>query len=576
MSNIHYEIFIQKKKAKDWTLHEAVDGREKALKKAGQLVKQSTVAGVRVMKETLEPDTGNYLSVAIFQEGGSTETKRDKDDVQLPCFKPQDLFSIHARATITRVLEDLLDREGMTAKELIHRADMLESLQATGTVMQHAIQKIAVAQSTSDNVPVAEVMKQLTVLIDQAMERVFVDERDDAFVKLTQENFHEVLTQVADKSDSEYYFSAAIAKAFSSMESWTDKVQFLVALLRNLPTEEDPRAIALISIDDFVSEIMAGSAGLDDLMGNQEQLGDALMIMADLFLGRIDEKKAGATPGLVALSSQFAEDKLPNSKTALGQRILSELNGPRRFCTNDVDKEVEAGRTLAMRMVLCQGKHVALEDILEAFTNRSKRLVITEMVNEYLEGYDEPDQQIQRLMKLEENVIGEENKRRLGGFVMPLLTGHKTEAFFVEQEGPVLRRLTEITKLQKEVTDSSFADNQKQEMQDAIDTIAGQVVTKAKLFEAIDGRKVSNADKAMSFLRILNSNVLTEGELSRKARVQIIKYIQTPNFSKDLMQVDPSKVPDGSDKSQAVMSEFKSLMQETGTGEMLNRNTSAA
>ena len=52
----------------------------------------------------------------------------------LPCFKPDDLYSYHARATITRLLTEFLARNKITITELIHRADLLEKLEATGTL----------------------------------------------------------------------------------------------------------------------------------------------------------------------------------------------------------------------------------------------------------------------------------------------------------------------------------------------------------------------------------------------------------------------------------------------------------
>src|SRR5258708_20572525 len=41
----------------------------------------------------------------------------------LPCFKPDDLYSYHARATMTRLLHDYLARHKLTVTELIHRSE---------------------------------------------------------------------------------------------------------------------------------------------------------------------------------------------------------------------------------------------------------------------------------------------------------------------------------------------------------------------------------------------------------------------------------------------------------------------
>ena len=95
----------------------------------------------------------------------------------LPCFKPEDLYSYHARSTIRRLLPDFLARNRITVTELIHRPDMLEKLEATGTLYQHAIQKVAVAQAANTTTPVQQIVKSLNELATQAIQRVYRDQR---------------------------------------------------------------------------------------------------------------------------------------------------------------------------------------------------------------------------------------------------------------------------------------------------------------------------------------------------------------------------------------------------------------
>lgn len=573
---IHYEIFVQPKKSREWKLLEAIPDRNAALKTAKTLTEQGIHSGVKVMKEILNSETGQFDGVSIYEEGGYVATKKDKSEAAIPCFKPQDLYSIHARATIARVLEDTLDRLQITVKELLHRGDLLENLEATGTVLQHAVQKIAIAQASEDNVPVSELMKQLNDLISKAMERVYVDTREKSFPKLSGHDIGKVYEQVKSAGDVDYYLSGSIAMALKDKENWTEKVTLLLSLMNEMPADEKGRLACLATIDDFVAEVIGGGAGLGTLIGNQEHLGDGLMTMADLFLGRPSEQDSG---GLLVLAKRFLEDALPNSKSALAQRMLTELKGVKRFCIDDIDKEVEFGRTLAMRMVLCQGKYIALEAITEAFTNRSKRLVTPEVVGEYLVGYDDPDKQIERLLQLEENVLGEENKRRLSAFVIPAITGYKTETFFMDQEGPLPRRLADITALQSKARKSSFDAKHKAEISDALDAICMQVIDKAKLFEAIKARKGPPAEKAMTFLRLCAANVFTAGECSRRANNTIIKYVRTQSFMAELATVkatDKYLADTGGEAAQAIVAEFKDLLDKTGVGEMLSRSSSAA
>ena len=154
---IHYEVFRRVGAKGGWTLHEVVSTRDGAITMAQELMAAEKATGVKVVKETYNDDTGDYLTLKIFEEGHNqvkVEPAQEDAPHALPCFKPDDLYSYHARATMSRLLADYLSRNKITITELIHRADMLEKLEATGTVYQHAIQKVAVAQAASTTTPV--------------------------------------------------------------------------------------------------------------------------------------------------------------------------------------------------------------------------------------------------------------------------------------------------------------------------------------------------------------------------------------------------------------------------------------
>src|ERR1700709_1159744 len=150
--SIHYEVFSRQGAKGGWRMLDARNDRETALEYAQSLMAEEKATGVKVVKETYNEDTGDYLSLKIFETGhNQVKTAPAQEDVPhaLPCFKPDDLYSYHARATMTRLISDFLSRNKVTITELCHRADLLEKLEATGTLLQHAIQKVAVAQAAS-------------------------------------------------------------------------------------------------------------------------------------------------------------------------------------------------------------------------------------------------------------------------------------------------------------------------------------------------------------------------------------------------------------------------------------------
>ena len=171
-SQVHYEVFRRVGAKGGWTMHDVRSSRDDAITMAQELMASEKATGVKVVKETYNDDTGDFMSLKIFEEGHNqvkVDVKSEDAPHALPCFKPDDLYSYQARATIARLLSDFLARCKITVTELIHRADMLEKLEATGTLYQHAIQKVAVAQAASTNIPVQQIVKSLNELTTKAI-----------------------------------------------------------------------------------------------------------------------------------------------------------------------------------------------------------------------------------------------------------------------------------------------------------------------------------------------------------------------------------------------------------------------
>src|SRR5262249_34888507 len=155
-------------------------------------------------------ETGDYLTLKIFEEGhNQVQVPVAQEDTPhaLPCFKPEDLYSYHARSTIRRLLPDFLAPNRITVTELIHRAAMLEKLEATGTLYQHAIQKVAVAQAASTSTGVQQIVKSLNELATQAMQRVYRDQRKGLFPNPHAHQFAELAKKLSAQGDGAYIFN---------------------------------------------------------------------------------------------------------------------------------------------------------------------------------------------------------------------------------------------------------------------------------------------------------------------------------------------------------------------------------
>jgi len=529
---IHYEIFSRRGSKGGWRLIDVKPDRDEAIDFA-QFQMSEGATGVKVVKETYNDETGDYLSLKIFEEGlNKLKTKPAQEDVPhaLPCFKPDDLYSYYARQTIARLIPEFLARNRVTVTELCHRADILEKLEATGTLLQHAIQKVAVAQASSTAMPVQQIIKALNELTTKAFHRVYRDSRNSTFPKVQQGEFGALAARLANQPDGVYVLNGALARMLADAGGWDEKVFQLISLMDEAP-EEGPGGKLLISaIDTIIAEILGGSAALHELIGKKDNLAAALMSLVQLFLGQEPDAADGEQQGLISLTHRIANDELPAARTAIASRITAEFKSVKRLCPDSLFDEFMALRQIANRVVLGVGKYLSHEDLVAAFTLRSKRLVTHETLSEHLADAAAPDEKLERLLFVEENTIGIENKRQLATFVIPIVTSSVFENHFHSPKMPVIARLQRLAELQAHLLRSNFQENQRVEIADMLDRLASGVEARARLLESIEAKPVSHVEKAVTILNLLTAETFTEGRLCAKAREQIVAYLSKPGF----------------------------------------------
>jgi hypothetical protein len=534
MTEVHYEVFRQTKGSRSWDLVEAFDDREAATKRAKDLLAEKQAAAVRVVKETHKPDTGEYLNLVILEEGEVLQPRKksnklDELDSPAACFKPDDFYSYHARVTLTRVLGDWLARERLTVTELLHSAKVLEKFEAAGTTFQHVVQKIAVAQASDSEYPVQQIIKQLNDLSTAAINRVYKDEKRGLFPELNKGQFGPFAQKLGADPNGRYVVNGVLTKHLAAAKNWDEKLRRLLDLMGELPAEGPGRALLLACIDAIVSEMLNGSAALADLLGKSPDLGNALMNLVELFLGGKLTLPEGSAGGINELARFFAKDDLPESRTAIAKRIVTELKSLKRLCPSSLDDEFKMLRRLANQLVRGQGKYLSHEELIGAFTERSKRLVAQDPLMQFMASGKTPDEKVERLLIVEENIIGAENKRSLASVILPMVAANTFEAQLMPG-APALGRLKRAADLQLRVLRAGFQDVQKGKIAAALDAVALGIEDRAKLLASIEAKTPNNVERARAILKLCVANVFTRGELQAKAQRMLAAALAKPGF----------------------------------------------
>jgi hypothetical protein len=566
MSQVHFEIFRQQGKSGGWSLVEAMEDREGALARARAMLEEGQAAAVRVVKETYQASSGDYMSLTIF-EGGHTEVKKKNKKVEdiatfSPCFKPDDLYSYHARMTMTRVLGEWLGRQKLTVTELIHSAAALERFEATGTTYQHAVQKVAVAQAADSESTVAQIVKQLNELCTAAIHRVYKDEKRKLFAELEAGQFGPLASKLGANPEGRYVLNGALTKYLAHAKTWDAKLQRLLVLMEELPPEGPGRALLLTAVDMLVAEMLNGAAALADLLGHNPDLGHALLNLVELFLGTPVNVAEGGGRGINELARFFAKDELPEARAAIAGRILAELKGLKRLCPSSLDEEFKMLRRLGNQLVRGQGKYLSNQDLIAAFTERSRRLVTQEPLQQFMQTVKSSDDRLERLLVVEENIVGAENKRTLSTFMMPIITSNNFEdQIMTGATAP--QRLRRMAELQERVLRSGFQDVQKNQIAMALDAVAQRIESRAKFLASIEARIANPIERAQTLLKLCGAGIFTQGDLMMKARRLLMASLAKPGFLTTYIAQLEQERRSGIDRDQ-VVSELATQLESVG------------
>ena len=528
-NKLHFEIY--KLIGDAWQMDGVQSSRETALSIAKKLLKQPGILAVDVSKEEMKDD-GTFQSVSIYGRGKDGEyisryadekKKGEKqEEVSLPCWKPDDFYSPFSREKIARLLASHLKRHKITPIELIHHADYLERLEDDGTTVQFAVQKVAVAKGSggAGTGDVAARVKKLYDLVEMATKRVYQDARNNKFPNFNKKGLKQILFDIWDLKPKEYLLTGSIVYHLQQFDSWGDKVIGLLEILQNLPEQEEQQEFTIGVIDKIIAEVLAGSDSLTAILGKRESLGEMMLAMADLSMGRlkdIDPKNNS----LVALNNQFKGKTLPEARTALAKRIIDELNGHARLSNGELDEEVKLLRKLGSRLAMSVGTLMDSEEVRNAFNIRSQRLVRPEILFDYYGEESTIEGKVHRLMVVENNIIGEANKRALADIIKFELENDRVLDFYLRNTTiHVTERLKSLVTMQASILESDIPDLSKRTVADVLDNICVEVLKANNILSNLTSKKRDPKQRIDGLVQVAGMGIITEG--NAKAALQTI------------------------------------------------------
>ncbi|MFC5373428.1 hypothetical protein ACFPIF_12720 [Brevundimonas faecalis] len=545
---VHYEVYIRKTPPASWALEMATEDRKQAVDAAEDLMRDGRACAVRVTKETLDPETMEFASVVVLNRG-APELKRKAPvrdaDAGPVCRGVQDLYAPHARELIGRVLEDWLNRQGATAFELLHRPDLAERLEASGVELQHAIQKVAVPEAQALGQSVHELVRHYQRLAEQAVERVLQSGRRKLFPNLDEQSVADTAQRLSGAPDRAFIMGGAVSGALTGLRGARARLDRLMDLCDQAPTEGAPRALVMVPIEQILCELFASRSGLAQILGPALDQGASLAAVVRMVAPREvglltaqDPKLAVLVPqveGAAArLGERMATGEFPLLSAALARMVLRELMSQRRLRPGDAEGEIDILRALAMTLTATAGRLLTLEEVQTAFSERSKGLVTADFVAVYVKGCPHVLCEAERLTRLCENVTGAANKRSAARWLDACVASLRFETEIRSSSQSPGQKLAALQGLQRAARNAALSERDGEAIAAALGVVGGAVEADARLVAQIGRAPAPAPQKLAALLRLAAAETGPTGPVADRAKAEALRLLRTPDVRASL------------------------------------------
>jgi hypothetical protein len=557
---IHFEVFARRNQNASLALEMATEDRARAMAYAEELLESGSVA-VRVSKEILDEDSGEYSSVTILAKGVAAprKSKMDFEEAGPPCVAPADLYTVHARERIVRLLDGFLGRNKIIPFELLHRPDLAEKLEASGTDLQHAVQKIAIPEAQAKGLSVHEVIRTFNGLVERAIERLIKDGRVGKLADFRDEPFAVACARLLDEPEAAYRLGGGVAAYLADAKSWADKIDRLLDLADSAPADPRARALAFEVLEQPLGEILGSKAGVADLLGTELDLGGSLAALTRLaagasvdMLSKIDPTMIRVMPPLEGAAKRLSHwmegTYFQAVRVAIGKRVITEIKSSRRLRPSDTNAEIDVLRALAMALTAAAGKMLSAEDIREAFIERSSMLISAEFVTAAVGSSATAQEEVRALLRLAENVTGAGNKSQAAQWLIGAVTALRFEREMRSNAEPPMNRLGVLADLQRAIARVDLPEADRSALSKRLGDLGGLVEADANMVASVARSAMPPVQRLTHLLKMALGETSPTGPAAARAKEAALKLGKSPDIRADL-----AKAPDVLEKLRPLM-----------------------
>jgi hypothetical protein len=493
--------------------------------------------GIRIVKNWLRAD-GIMTETVIF-----TET-REPEPPQVTivpistapfCHRTEEYYRLESRITINRLFRKYIEKMCLTPTELIHNYRALKKIQEVDTLFPAAVDRVATLQARISGDEPRMRRDEVFTAVAQMAQKARRAEENTRLPQLKGIGFDKVIhriERIVPPEEVEYYALVVLCRDLVERRNWLGKLERLAELAR-----PEVRGNVLSLVDGVVADVVGVPTALQDILGYQRNLAQALCSIADLWEGCFNSERSDAHEQITVFGPYLADGRLESTRRALMERLLRQLSSVQPLDRHEPGRERDAFRQVAGRLFRPNG-FLGGPATAAALTRRFSLLLEgggPAALRQSVAGVAAamPDRQF-RFVYLAELAASE-----LGGELIPAILAQFREEMnvstleaLVPQGLPPKGKLMQATGLYNTVVDASAVpESDRVALLMRLDQLLSQYLQRSGIVEKLDDPNAPLRDRATRLVQFCAAAILpAQSHALQWTRERVISLLRQPDF----------------------------------------------
>ena len=547
-----------------WQIDATVTKKVEAEEVANQMLSEPGVTGVRIVLDhvliakSIDQLEDEDIIFEKLKEAGQEKIFINDIDEAPDCNTAQDLLSTASRKTINRLFRRYLDKNNITAIEVLHNSKELKRVEDADALVPSAIGKVAKLQADPEASNANERRDTLYEFVRTITENARKAE-EKSLPKIDPTNFDQSIATIdgiSKDDDFEFLLNTAITKQLIDIRDWWGK---LVQSIELGESAQDPRALA--AIDRFIADILMNNSVVQDLLGDQTDLGSAIIKMLDLSsgslkLGNIEDMQSGSIEETKArLNQLLSSADLAESREILTERVSQQIGGSTSLSKTGEEGERERFDAILDRLIVADGVRGGAE-LAQAILERQTRIInkggltgLKEAVTTLFSQLNSPARKIAFLLSLRKSKKGiEQLSEHIAEQIEHLLLEPTSLNSMVDDTLPPNQKMQQVTASFHQIEKSDLDSSKKRQIMTKLDDLLFAYIEESKIIEKIDNAQRPMHLRALMLVGMCQVEMLPKGRASEIPRNILTAHIKDPDFNNQLV----AQVEDTAEKDKVI------------------------